>query len=147
MGRKPVAPGHVVENGVAPVNETGTALDSLQEPEGLYAPGMAPLVNAGTPETLLEAPQATQVGPEAPSPDTSTPATPDVTDETQDEPDTTAPAPTDVESRDPEELRLVVLKNGGTFCFRGQLFRKGEPTATEPETAERLVRSGYFERG
>lgn len=147
MGRKTVAPGHVVENGVAPANENGTALDNLQEPEGLYAPGMAPLASEDPPETPPEAPRTTQVDPEAQGPDTNTHAAPDVTEAPQGEPDTTAPAHTDAEDDDPEELCLVVLKNGGTFCFRGQLFRKGEPTATEQETAERLVRSGYFERG
>lgn len=147
MGRKTVAPGHVVENGVAPANENGTALDNLQEPEGLYAPGMAPLASEDPPETPPEAPRTTQVDPEARAPDTNTPDAPDATEEVQADTGTVAPAPMDVEDDDPEELCLVVLKNGGTFCFRGQLFRKGEPTATEQETAERLVRSGYFERG
>lgn len=41
----------------------------------------------------------------------------------------------------------VVLKKGATFGFRGRTFKKGVPEAVDAEAAERLIASGYFERG
>lgn len=127
--RKTVKPGHVVESDVAPANENSTALDALQESEGPYEPGMAPLAKNDSPETSPDKPQVSTVDSEGAGPTDNTPE------------DTNAPRD------DFGALGLVVLKNGATFRFRGQVFKKGEPTATEPEIAERLINSGMFDRG
>lgn len=127
--RKTVAPGYVVENGAAPVDENKTALDGLQESCGPYQPGMAPLVGEDSPEAGREAPRTSPEDSGAASPDNHPPGDPD--------------APGDVRGAH----TLVVLKKGASFWFRGCVFKKDEPGAVEEKIAERLVRSGYFERG
>lgn len=128
-GRKTVKLGHVVENDAAPANENKTALNEFQEPEGVYQPDMAPLAPEEKPETPPEALQTSPDEPKAPGPDTNTPEDPDAAED------------------DSGLLYFVVLKKGASFWYKGRVFKNGEPNAVEQEDAERLVESGYFERG
>lgn len=127
--RKTVKPGHVVESDTAPAAENATALDDLQEPDSVYEPDMVPLAKADSPESSPSEPQASVVASEAEGPADNTPKDADATGD------------------DLEPLRLVILRSGATFRFRNRVFKQGEPTAVDEEIAERLARSGFFDRG
>lgn len=128
-GRKAVTPGHVVESGAASTDKSMTALDGLQELEGTYQFDMAPIA-------VQEKPEASQNEPRASTDDTDEPG-----------PDTNTPQGSEAIEDESEPLILVVLKKGASFWHSGRIYKNGEANAVDEKTAEKLVRSGYFERG
>ena len=124
-GRKSVKPGHVVENEATFAAESGAASAETC----VYQHDMAPLASSGAATASPEAPRTAQSKSEPCAPDKS------------------ASDASNASESDSGRPSFVVLKKGGSFCFRGRLFKKDTREPVAPETAERLVRSGYFERG
>lgn len=157
MARKKVEPGHEVVNEEATNTgaESGntTVLDDLMEGYATYQPDMAPLA-AQADGSVNETPDETaQGGPEGAegegaiedAPDTQTPGEGQHTGaEDENTPDDDKGAPDDEE---PAVPCTVVLKKGATFRSRGVVFVKDTPVPVAPEVAEKLLRSGMFERG
>lgn len=51
------------------------------------------------------------------------------------------------ESKTVEETAVfITLKNGGSFSSGGYIFKKDEPVPVEKSFAERLLKTGFFER-